>query len=344
MTVLVCTTAHADHHEMPPWHPERPSRLRAVAAGLAALEAAEAITDLPARDASRAELERVHDPGYLDGLRDLCGVGGGELDPDTPVAPGSWATALTAAGAGLAALDALRDGASSAAFVAVRPPGHHATMTRGMGFCLLNNVAVTAAAIAAGGERVAIVDWDVHHGNGTQDIFWDHPSVLYASIHQWPAYPGTGRAADVGGEHAGGIVNVPLPPRASGGAALGAVDRIIGPAIAAFAPDWVLISAGFDAHRDDPLADLAWTAGDYALLTRRVLDLAPMAGRTIAFLEGGYDEAALTRCVASTVATLAGTTPDRSLGVEDPSSGDADGEHVLLAQRARELAIRKGSS
>src|SRR5438309_671518 len=204
MTVLVCTTAHADHHEMPPWHPERPSRLRAVTAGLAALEAAEAITDLPA--------------------------------------------------------------------------------------------------------PVAIVDWDVHHGNGIQDIFWDHPSVLYASIHQWPAYPGTGRAADVGGEHAGGIVNVPLPPRATGGAALGAVDRIIGPAIAAFAPDWVLISAGFDAHRDDPLADLAWTAGDYALLTRRVLDLAPMAGRTIAFLEGGYGEAALTRCGASTVAPLAGRT------------------------------------
>src|SRR5262249_41743478 len=157
---------------------------------------------------------------------------------------------------------------------------HHAVATRGQGFCLFNNVAVAAAALVERGERVLVVDWDVHHGNGTQDVFWDDPRVLFVSTHQYPAYPGTGRADEVGGARARGLtLNFPLPPGATGDAALAALDDVIAPTAEQFAPTWVLISAGFDAHRADPLADLRWTAGDYAALTARVMELAPAPGR-----------------------------------------------------------------
>jgi acetoin utilization deacetylase AcuC-like enzyme len=283
------------------------------------------------RPATRTELARVHDVRYLDALAQLCAAGGGELDPDTPTAVGSYDTAILTAGLGLEAVAVLRRGEAAAAFVAGRPPGHHAQRDRGMGFCLVNNVAVTAAALVAAGERVAIVDWDVHHGNGTQALFWDEPAVLFASMHEWPAYPGTGRAAEVGGGGArGGIVNVPLPERATGDVALAAVDEIIGPAVDAFAPDWVLVSAGFDAHRADPLAGLEWTSGDYSHLTARVLDAAP-AGRVIAFLEGGYDLDALARSAAATIAMLAGQV----LQPERPSSGGPGRDAVADAARVR---------
>jgi acetoin utilization deacetylase AcuC-like enzyme len=305
--LLLGSVVTIDDHQTGPGHPERPARLHAVARGIEAAHLGEAVRVLVGRPARIDELARVHGERYLAALAQLAAAGGGDLDPDTPTSSGSWSTACAGAGLGLAAIEGLRRGEAQAAFVAPRPPGHHATANRAMGFCLLNNVAVAAAAIAEAGERVVIVDWDVHHGNGTQDIFWNDPRVLYVSTHEWPAYPGTGRASETGGPDAPGLtVNVPLPAGSTGDAALAALDEVVAPVVERFAPHWVLISAGFDAHREDPLAGLAWSSGDFVELTRRVAAYAPGPGRVIAFLEGGYDLDALARCAGATVAGLVG--------------------------------------
>jgi acetoin utilization deacetylase AcuC-like enzyme len=203
--VLAVTTAAVDDHDTGPGHPERAARLEAALAGVRSAALGADLALVAPRPATRAELARVHDATYLDALERFCVAGGGMLDPDTVATPASWSTALAAAGSGLAAIDALDRGDATSALVLARPPGHHATRARAQGFCLLNTVAVAAAALVARGEQVLVVDWDVHHGNGTQDIFWNEPNVLYASTHQWPAYPGTGRISETGGPGAPGL-------------------------------------------------------------------------------------------------------------------------------------------
>jgi acetoin utilization deacetylase AcuC-like enzyme len=306
VSVLISTSDRYREHDAGRGHPERPARLDAVLRGIDAAGVDDAIEHIEPRPATRAELELLHPASYLDALEGFCLGGGGHVDPDTAAVPASWDAAVLAAGAGPDAIERLDRGDSSAAFLAVRPPGHHATPTRAMGFCLLNNVAVTAAVLAARGERVAIIDWDAHHGNGTQDAFYADDRVLYVSFHEFPLYPYTGRLRETGaGAGEGCTINVPLPARATGDVLLRGMDELVAPAIEAFAPTWLLVSAGFDGHRDDPLTGLHLSSGDFADLTTRALELAP-AGRRIVFLEGGYDLQALHDSTAACVAALAG--------------------------------------
>ncbi len=313
-------------------HPERPARLDAVAAGIAGAGLDDGIAPVETRDATPAELERVHTPEHLTRLRRLSDAGGGILDRDTMASARSWAAAVRAAGAGLAAVDALGRGEGEVAFLALRPPGHHARPDVSMGFCLLNNNAVTAAALAARGERVCIVDYDAHHGNGTQEIFYADDRVLYVSLHEWPLYPGTGRIDETGaGAGAGATCNVPLPAGATGDLYLRAFDEVIGPLVARFAHDWVLVSVGFDAHRADPLTGLGLSAGDYGALAARTAALAPRPGRVILFLEGGYDLAAIQASVAATLPPLVG----EPLPATEPPTSGGPGAAVVEAARLR---------
>jgi acetoin utilization deacetylase AcuC-like enzyme len=321
-------------------HPERPARVDAVMSGVAdvARELGSDVEIVAPEAADMAALARVHSAEYLQQLEEFCRRGGGHLDPDTFAGADSWEAALLSAGAGLQGIDALRRRGDGVAFVATRPPGHHALADRAMGFCLLNNVAVSAAALVAEGERVLIVDWDVHHGNGTQALFWDNPSVLYVSTHQSPFYPGTGGAGEVGGEDAPGLtVNVPLPAGATGDVVRRALDEVAAPVIETFGPTWVLISAGFDAHRADPLADLALSSGDFADLARTVAGYAPRPGRVVVHLEGGYDLGALRSSVAATLGALA-NVPLLADG-EHPTSGGPGAELVDRAAEDRERAL-----
>ena len=334
MTVLVASTLEVDEHDTGRVHPERRERLVAALAGVHDVGLGDELRTVEPRAATTAELERVHDPRYLQALEQFAKSGGGYLDSDTPVSSGSWETALFAAGSGLAAIDALRDPetAGDAAIVLARPPGHHAARDRGRGFCLINNIAVAADALVADGQRVLIVDWDVHHGNGTQDIFWDEPAVLYVSTHQSPAYPGTGSMFETGGPRARGTtINFPLPPGATGDIAREALDTVVAPAVERFSPGWVLVSAGFDAHRADPLAELAWSAGDFASLTQRVAAFAPGPARLVAFLEGGYDLNALRGCVRATVATMAGDPQAVEPATSEPPTSGGPGRDVIPA-------------
>ena len=326
MPALLLTHERYLEHDLGRGHPERPDRLRAVLAGIEAAGLGEAVALAVPRPATVDELARVHDRALVAMIEQSSLCGGGWLDADTATNEWSYDAALLAAGAGLSAIEALDAGEADSAFCAVRPPGHHATPTRAMGFCLFNNVAVTAAALAARGERVLIVDYDAHHGNGTQDAFWTDPGVAYASFHQFPLYPGTGGLREVGaGAGRGTTINLPLPAGATGDAFRAGVEEVLAPFAAQFDPTWLLISAGFDAHRADPITDLGLSAGDYADLTADLLALAP-PGRRIVFLEGGYDLDALGASAAACVGALVG----ERLVPEPPTSG-GPGREVIDA-------------
>ncbi len=335
--LIVVEPLEAGSHD-DPGHPERPARIGAAMRGVEDLHLGSDLVVVEAEPAPVEHLERVHTPAHLDRLERLSAAGGGAIDQDTYASHSSWHDARMAAGAGLVAVEAAA-AHEAPVFVPARPPGHHAVADRAMGFCLINNVAVTAGALREAGERVLVVDWDVHHGNGTQDVFWDDPDVLYVSTHQWPAYPGTGRADEVGGPAArGATVNVPLPPGATGDVVRLAFDRIVTPVVEAFAPTWVLVSAGFDAHRGDPLADLALSAGDFGALAAVVAGYAPSPGRLVVFLEGGYDLDALRASVAGTLGQLVGADPHR----EAPTSGGPGAEQVADAAARRAAALDDG--
>lgn len=318
-------------------HPERPDRVIAALQGVDELHLDADLKILEPYSATRQELARVHEGAYLDELGAFCYAGGGDIDEDTYATYDSWTIAQHAAGGGLSVVKHLQAAREGVGFVVTRPPGHHALRDRAMGFCLLNNIAVAAAALTDLGERVLIVDWDVHHGNGTQAIFWDDPNVLYVSTHQSPLFPGSGGAYEVGGGRAiGQTVNLPMPSGATGDILRQAIDEIAAPAIDEFKPTWVLVSAGFDAHRDDPMADLALTSGDFAQLAKTVAKYAPSPGRLALFLEGGYDLAALRDSVAATI----GAVLESPYQPEAPSYGGPGSEIVANNQLERQAALR----
>jgi len=330
VTVLWLTHPAYLDHLTGPHHPERPARLDAVLIAAADPRLVDAVVPIDPAPATREDLERVHPAAYLDRIEALARAGGGWIDADTVMSSRSAAAAGLAAGAGLAAVRALRAGSANAAFCAVRPPGHHATTDRSMGFCLVSNIAVVAAALASEGEKVWVFDFDAHHGNGTQDVFYDDPRVLFVSTHQWPLYPGTGRRTETGeGLGIGTTLNIPLPPYTTGDVYLKAFDEVIAPVVDRFRPTWLLISAGFDAHRDDPITELGLTAGDFAALTARAMSLVP-CGRVVAMLEGGYDLDALT---ASTTAVL-GVMAGAEITSEAASNGGPGADAVDAAREA----------
>jgi acetoin utilization deacetylase AcuC-like enzyme len=287
-----------------PGHPERPDRVEAIRAGLAAVPHLAALPRLAITPADDDALLRVHTRDHLVQVAALCAAGGGHFDADTYATPSSDACARISAGGAIAAVEAVVNGDHDAAFAVLRPPGHHATASRAMGFCLYNNVAVAiehARAQRAIG-RVAIVDIDVHHGNGSQDMYWNDSAVLYTSLHQYPFYPGTGALDDRGGPEATGLtVNVPLSAGTAAQAWLAEFDAAVLPALRRFAPELVVVSCGFDAHRDDPLADLLLDTATYAQVAERLTALAGDAPPSAWILEGGYDLDAL---AASTEAVL----------------------------------------
>lgn len=333
--LMVVSNDGEDDHRVPSGHPEHQGRLKAAMAGIReSLRGAE-WGEASCRAATDAELGVVHTSEYLETLAVDQAQGGSQLDPDTHSSPGSLMTARLAAGACLEAVRAMDDGRAHHTLVAVRPPGHHALADRPMGFCLVNNVAVAAAALAARGERVAIVDWDVHHGNGTQDIFYNDPRVLYLSTHQSPHYPGTGALDEIGGAGAERTtVNIPLESGSAGDTFRAVFDQVVLQRVAEFAPTRLIISAGFDAHRDDPLATLGLTTSDYVALTERMLEVAP-DGRMMVVMEGGYDLTALGRCIGSVAAVLAGAEVPQFEGEGSTSEG------VDAQTLARALAVHR---
>ena len=305
MTTLLFTHQSSAEHDTGAGHPERADRIRAVWKALDD----DSFAALERRDAPRAEaahIGRVHHAPFVERLLDAVPAEGRvRVDPDTVMSADSGEAALRATGAMVAAVDAVMAGEATNAFCAVRPPGHHAEPARSMGFCLFNNVAVGAAHAreAHGVDKVAVIDFDVHHGNGTQAMFEADESVFFASTHEYPLYPGTGAASEQG---VGNIVNAPLSPGSGSADFRAAVERVILPALRAFAPGLILISAGFDAHAADPLATLRFEEKDYEWVTAKLRDVADECcdGRIVSTLEGGYDLDALANSVAAHVGVL----------------------------------------
>lgn len=310
-TAIVVDQSYA-RHEPGRHHPERPERITALVSW--AEEVRDSIEALPPRYATVEEICRAHDPAYVERLAATARQTLVHFDPDTAACADTYDTARLAAGGFLTLLEAIVQGGVENGFALVRPPGHHAEFRKAMGFCFFNNVAIGAEHLRHrfGVERILILDWDVHHGNGTQHFYEQDPNVLYLSLHQWPLYPGTGNVSEVGtGAGRGFTVNLPLPA-GTGDAEIYYLARdIIRPIGLAFRPDFILVSAGFDGHRRDPLADLALTDIGYRYLARTVIDIAyaTAGGRIALVLEGGYDLTALVQCTHAVTRELAGERP-----------------------------------
>jgi acetoin utilization deacetylase AcuC-like enzyme len=329
------------NHRAPAGHPERPARLEAVRDALDAARIRERGSHVTARPATDEELHRVHTADYVAQLRKDVPGKQGWLDPDTYFSPGTWDATLAAAGGAAQLAIAVLAGEYERGLAVVRPPGHHATPDKAMGFCLVNNVAVAAAAArAAGAARVAIVDWDVHHGNGTQDIFWDDPSVLFTSVHQYPFYPGTGAPTEIGGPAArGATVNVALPAGSGDREYLAVFDRVLVPAVTAFAPDLILVSAGFDAYEDDPLAGMRVTRAGFAAMAARLRRLADAVcgGRVVFTLEGGYDLSGLAGGMTEVLEAIVAPAP--AVVTVDTALAAAGAEDAIAATLAAHRGV-----
>src|ERR1700742_4083450 len=311
MTTLLLSHPACLDHLTPPGHPERPDRMRAVAEALSA----DRFNRLVRAEAPEGDLDLVtlcHNEHYVDELRHIAPSSGLiYLDGDTSMSPGTWEAVMRGVGGAVAATDAVMTGANNNAFVAMRPPGHHAEINKPMGFCFFDNAAIAArhAQRKYGIARAAVVDFDVHHGNGTQDIFWADPTVMYCSTHQMPLFPGTGARGERG-EH-DTIVNAPLAPEDGGMQFRMAFENAILPELTKFAPELIIISAGFDAHTRDPLASINLHAEDFRWVTQKLMDVAGQSagGRVVSVLEGGYDLQGLSESVAAHVTALMGNTP-----------------------------------
>ena len=299
--VGICSDVRFLRHRAEGNHPERPERLLAITHALASADFGAPIISIEPRPAEKDELLRVHTAGFVDEIERALGRGeAGWIDPDTFYSEETLETAKLAAGATIELCSAVAEGRVDSGFALVRPPGHHATSDQAMGFCIFNNVAVAVAQLRAMGKRVAILDWDVHHGNGTEAIFFDQSGVLFVSLHEWPQYPGTGAACRKLSSE-GGLINVPLPAGTGDNPYLEIFDRDVQPALLAFAPDIVVVSAGFDGHRDDPLGGFLLTEAGYVAIISRLQKIQP---RIALVLEGGYDPEALSRSVLSVIRAL----------------------------------------
>jgi len=343
MAVLVLTSARFGEHTPPPGHPERPERQDVMDAVAARWRELGGPVAEPA-PASRRDILRVHSDHFVDRLESAAGRAV-MLDPDTFTSPESWEITQLAAGAAIGAVDAVLDGLFARAAALVRPPGHHSNRDRMRGFCLVNNAAVAASrALERGLARVAIVDFDVHHGNGTQEIFEADPRVLYVSTHQWPFYPGTGPADDVGtGAGRGFTVNVPMERGSTDADYDFVFEELVVPVTRRFKPDLVVVSAGFDGHEEDPIGAMRMSAGGFARLTGRLCAVADEcgSGRVVFVTEGGYNLRALAESLAASLAALEGRpAPDRA--PDGPGADTRRGRFAVEQARAAQSTFWRG--
>jgi acetoin utilization deacetylase AcuC-like enzyme len=338
MALTVFSSSRFEQHLTPPGHPERPARAE-ILAGVAADCRARGIAVLEPREATDPELERIHDAEYV--ARVAASTGRTlAFDPDTYTSPQTHEIARLAAGAAIQAVDRVLDGpAGGRALALVRPPGHHAERNRAMGFCFFNNIAAAAAhARARGLSRVAIVDYDVHHGNGTQWAFYDDPSVLFVSSHQYPYYPGTGAAGDIGGKAGTGFtVNLPIEAGATSGDYEALYSSLVVPIVRQFSPQLLLVSAGFDAHADDPLGGMRVSSAQFGRLTAMLAALADECcqGRVVAISEGGYDLAALRTSATAVARVLAGEAALGDFEPPDAVTRRAEATHAAVVPGLR---------